>query len=106
MNAQLRKRRTVGKPEVVNDKVGLMTGSGPLCPRTVARNRRRSALRGCDGRAQAGDHGEQRVRNSHAKSFNARAILGDSYDPRRPDFIEVAGGFPALTGGAGGGAGG
>jgi hypothetical protein len=28
------------------------------------------------------------------------------YDPRRPDFIEVAGGFPALTGGAGGGAGG
>lgn len=26
------------------------------------------------------------------------------YDPRRPDFIDVAGGFPALTGGAGGGA--
>ena len=25
------------------------------------------------------------------------------YDPLRPDFIEVAGGFPALTGGAGGG---
>jgi hypothetical protein len=28
------------------------------------------------------------------------------YDPLRPDFIEVAGGFPALTGGAGGAAGG
>jgi hypothetical protein len=28
------------------------------------------------------------------------------YDPRRPDFIDVAGGFPARTGGAGGGAGG
>jgi hypothetical protein len=25
------------------------------------------------------------------------------YDPLRPDFIEVAGGFPDLTGGAGGG---
>jgi hypothetical protein len=25
------------------------------------------------------------------------------YDPRRPDFIDVAGGFPVLTGGAGGG---
>ena len=24
-----------------------------------------------------------------------------SYDPRRPDFIEVAGGFPACTGGFG-----
>jgi hypothetical protein len=31
---------------------------------------------------------------------------GRAYDPRRPDFIDVAGGFPALTGGAGGGAGG
>jgi hypothetical protein len=29
-----------------------------------------------------------------------------AYEPRRPDFIDVAGGFPALTGGAGGGAGG
>jgi hypothetical protein len=29
-----------------------------------------------------------------------------AYEPRRTDFIEVAGGFPALTGGAGGGAGG
>jgi hypothetical protein len=29
-----------------------------------------------------------------------------AYDPLRPDFIEVAGGFPALTGGAGGGGGG
>jgi hypothetical protein len=25
------------------------------------------------------------------------------YDPRRPDFMDVAGGFPDLTGGAGGG---
>ena len=25
------------------------------------------------------------------------------YDPRRPDFMDVAGGFPVLTGGAGGG---
>ncbi|HMH05161.1 MAG TPA: hypothetical protein VK579_00640 [Terriglobales bacterium] len=32
-------------------------------------------------------------------------MRGD-YDPLRPDFIEVAGGLPALTGGAGGGAGG
>jgi hypothetical protein len=29
-----------------------------------------------------------------------------AYDPLRPDFIEVAGGFPDLTGGAGGGVGG
>ena len=27
-----------------------------------------------------------------------------SYEPLRPDFIDVAGGFPDLTGGAGGGA--
>src|SRR6202008_2137235 len=26
-----------------------------------------------------------------------------AYDPRRPDFIDVAGGLPARTGGAGGG---
>jgi hypothetical protein len=40
-------------------------------------------------------------------SNHSRAILHRrAYDPRRPDFIEVAGGFPALTGGAGGGAGG
>jgi len=25
------------------------------------------------------------------------------YEPRRPDFIDVAGGFPDLTGGIGGG---
>jgi hypothetical protein len=31
---------------------------------------------------------------------------GSDYDPRRPDFIDVAGGFPARTGGAGGGVGG
>jgi hypothetical protein len=29
-----------------------------------------------------------------------------AYEPRRPDFIDVAGGFPDLTGGAGGGVGG
>jgi hypothetical protein len=29
--------------------------------------------------------------------------LNARYDPRRPDFIDVAGGFPDLTGGAGGG---
>ena len=28
---------------------------------------------------------------------------GTSYDPRRPDFMDVAGGFPVLTGGAAGG---
>ena len=40
-------------------------------------------------------------------SRHANAILRPpAYEPRRPDFIDVAGGFPALTGGAGGGAGG
>lgn len=29
---------------------------------------------------------------------------GPGYDPLRPDFIDVAGGLPDLTGGAGGGA--
>jgi len=29
-------------------------------------------------------------------------LIGADYDPLRPDFIEVAGGFPDLTGGAGG----
>jgi hypothetical protein len=33
-------------------------------------------------------------------------VTRPAYDPLRPDFIEVAGGLPALTGGAGGGAGG
>jgi hypothetical protein len=30
-------------------------------------------------------------------------VLRPDYDPLRPDFIDVAGGFPALTGGGAGG---
>lgn len=48
-------------------------------------------------------------RITRATCFSAPShpvAMRPDYDPLRPDFIEVAGGFPALTGGAGGGAGG
>jgi hypothetical protein len=39
-------------------------------------------------------------------SRHSNPKLQVAYEPRRPDFIDVAGGLLALTGGAGGGAGG
>jgi hypothetical protein len=48
-----------------------------------------------------------RSRGANERSLgDTRRATRPDYDPLRPDFIEVAGGFPALTGGAGGGAGG
>ena len=45
-----------------------------------------------NGKARSGIRNDKRPQHGRIR-----------YDPRRPDFMDVAGGFPDLTGGAGGG---
>jgi hypothetical protein len=93
VNAQLRHDGSVGELEVADDEIALLSRRRPRGASIVSRCGP-SVLRSGDRRAQ-GERGEAQQ--------GAHEPWG-SYDPRRPDFIDVAGGLPALTGGGGGGA--
>ena len=72
-----------------------------ILPRRRGRLLRRTARHVWTASASPGERLARRRRCDAQRSDDPRR---SDYDPRRPDFIEVAGGFPARTGGAGGGA--
>jgi hypothetical protein len=98
MEAQLREHRSVGEAEVAHDEVTLSPGGGPFCAQWRGRRDMLPGLRGADAWHEPEDRGAQRPGDAQANPDNSRP----DYDPLRPDFIEVEGGFPALTGGTGG----
>jgi hypothetical protein len=89
MNAQLGKYRSLSETKFREGEIAFSPRARPPRARPLIR-RRRPRLREDSARAE---------RENYKRPQHGRV----RYDPRRPDFMDVAGGFPDLTGGAGGG---
>jgi hypothetical protein len=89
VNAQLGKYRSVSEAKVREGEIALSPRARPPGADPLIRCRTRRLREDC---ARADREYDKRPQHGRVR-----------YDPRRPDFMDVAGGFPDLTGGAGGG---